>query len=226
MRHHLLTLATAIGLVSTLGACSLNQITNAVTNALGQLGGTIYAPQAQVAVIASGAGNVVSQGAGNVVGPGSGSSFQLLSVRSDEVGVPNATVRLLSAADGSTAATVVTDPSGKFAANVSGGVLFHVQSTFSGKDGGSITVNGFAEIDPTSPLQLGVAHNMVASKLLATGVTKPAYDAFKLAVAAMENDLQAVANTPAPTTQDEAAAGFDANASATTKTLLAAVKNQ
>src|ERR1035437_2997858 len=70
-------------------------------------------------------------------------------------------------------ATAQTDGSGKFAVTIAGGPTYRITASFAAKDGSNVTVNGFAQVSLVSPLQLGVAHNLVASKLLSTGVTKP-----------------------------------------------------
>jgi hypothetical protein len=214
MMKPLLSLAVGLSALASLSACNATQLAGALATATGALSGTIYAPQAQVAIVAAGGGNLV----GN-----SGGTYITLSVRSDEVGVGNASVQISK--DGATVTTVHTDSKGGFKATVPGGVTYKLVSVFPAKTGGNVTVSGFAQSDASFPIQLGVSHNMVASKLLTNGVTKPDWDAFKAAVGMMDSDLQSVATTPTPNDQATASASFDSIAGSTLKAAVAAMKN-
>lgn len=212
-----ISMLVGLAAVSSLGACNLlnpSSLVNAVAGAAGFFSGKIYAPGTQVAIVAQGGGNLV----GN-----SGGTYDVLLVRSDEVGVPNAVVKATDP-KGATI-TGATDDTGNFRLQATSGVTYHVVGTFTSKAGDTVTVNGFGQVDAVTPMELGVAHNMLASKLLSSGISNPDYSAFKAALVALETDLQSVSTTPAPTDQASAATAFDANASSNTKGLEAAIKN-
>jgi hypothetical protein len=166
-----------------------------------KVSGSIYAPAAQVAVVAAGGLN------------------WRIAARSDEKGVPQAKVTF--AALGAPAlplATGQTDATGKFTIEVPENTDCVVSATFEAKDGSTVTLTGLAKVTTSAPsFQLDAAHHLVAAKLVEGGLK--AIDAAKLSslVSAMAEDLSAVSVVPTPANRSAAKAAFEANASADTK---------
>lgn len=193
-------LLLSLGLVASVAlvGCTANELA-ALATGKALVSGKVYAPADQTAAIAAG-----------------GYNYRTVQARSDEKGVNAAKVTFAKLDGGASAATAQTDTTGSFSAELDAG-SYTVTATFKGKDNQDVTLSGLvAAAGPTS-FELDVAHNLVASKLLTGGVK--AIDAAKLqeAVAGLQNDLSKVAKAPMPVSRTEAAAAFDANASADTK---------
>lgn len=170
--------------------------------------GSIYAPAAQVAVVAVGGLNYT------------------VAARSDEKGVPQCKVSFAAlAAPIVPVATAQTDATGKFTIEVPEDTDYVVTATFEGKDGAKVTLTGLAAVKTSAPaFQLDAAHNLVASKLVSSGVSK--IDAAKLstALSQMADDLSAVSTVPTPANMAAAAASFETTAGATTKATVDGMK--
>jgi hypothetical protein len=223
MHKPLLTTMVAVAAVASLTACSpdtLASAVGAVNAAAGRLSGTIYLPNDQVAIVAQGAGNIVAQGAGNVVGNSGGTfapGFGLLA-RSDEKGVDGAKVVITG---GGKSFTGFTANGGKFAIECPIGATYLASATFTTTSNTTITLTGFG----VNSLDIDVAMNTVASKIMTSGATAAKVDGAAVAgaVASAAKDLESVPRTPTPTTQAEAATAFDGYASADTKAKVTAI---
>jgi hypothetical protein len=198
-----------------MAGCDSKLLTSAIGAAAGATGslaekvkvsGSIYAPAAQVAVVAAGGLN------------------WRVAARSDEKGVPQAKVTFAAlSAPALTLATAQTDATGKFTIEVPENTDYVVNATFEAKDGTSVTLTGLAKVTSSAPsFQLDAAHHLVAAKLVDAGLKK--IDASKLSslVSAMAEDLSAVSVVPTPTSRSAAADAFDANASSDTKAAASA----
>jgi folylpolyglutamate synthase/dihydropteroate synthase len=170
--------------------------------------GSIYAPAAQVAVVSAGGLNYAA------------------AARSDEKGVANAkvsfaTVKAQMVPQGS----VQTDSSGRFTIEVPENTDYAVTATFEAKDGTPVTLTGLIKVSGSAPsFQLDAAHNMVASKLLADGLTTIDQGKLDTALSQMASDLSAVSTVPTPTSRSAAAAAFDTHAGAATKATVSGMK--
>lgn len=166
-----------------------------------KVSGSIYAPAAQVAVVAAGGLN------------------WRVAARSDEKGVPKAKVTF--AALGAPAlplGTGQTDSTGKFTIEVPKDNDYVVSATFEAKDGSTVTLTGLAKVTTSAPsFQLDAAHHLVAAKLVDGGLKTIDAAALTSLVSAMAEDLSAVSVVPTPANRSAAKAAFEANASSDTK---------
>lgn len=170
--------------------------------------GSIYAPAAQVAVVSAGGLNYA------------------VAARSDEKGVANAKVSFATVtAQMVPQGSVQTDSSGRFTIEVPENTDYAVTATFEAKDGGTVTLTGLVKVTGSAPaFQLDAAHNMVASKLLNTGLTKIDQAKLDTALSQMASDLSAVSTVPTPTSRSAAASAFDTHAGAATKATVSGMK--
>lgn len=209
MVRQLLTLSLLAAPLLVTG-CDSKLLTSAIGAAAGaanplaskvKVSGAIYAPAAQVAVVAAGGLN------------------WRVSARSDEKGVPQAKVTFAPiGAPVVPVATGQTDATGKFTIEVPEGADYVVSATFDAKDGTSVTLTGLAHVGSSAgSLQLDAAHHLVAAKLVSAGLKKIDASALSSLVDAMGEDLSKVSTVPTPTNLLTAAAAFETNASDETK---------
>lgn len=166
-----------------------------------KVSGSIYAPAAQVAVVAAGGLN------------------WRVAARSDEKGVPKAKVTFAAlAAPMMPLGTGQTDATGKFTIEVPKNTDYVVSATFEAKDGGTVTLTGLCKVTGSAPaFQLDAAHHLVAAQLVDAGLKAIDQSALTSLVSAMAEDLSAVSVVPTPTNRSAAKAAFEANASSDTK---------
>lgn len=229
MSKSLLAVAVGLATLGSLTACSPDKLASAVSavqSATGRLAGTVYLPNDQVAIVASGAGNIVASGAGNAQGDNTAGGFTSggfgLLARSDEKGVDGAKVVVT---DGSSSYTGFTAGGGKFAIDCPQGKTYQATATFTTTKGDSIILTGYAANSIGSSFDIDVAMNTVSSKIAQGGAKLAKVDAAKVAaaVSTAESDLQNVPRTPTPADQAAAATAFDSYASAGLKTQVQAI---
>jgi hypothetical protein len=164
------------------------------------LNGSVNVPSTQVALIAQGGGNLV----GN-----SGGTYQMLRLATEK-GLGGVTVRF----SGSKSATAVTDGQGNFKLELPAAQTFKVSASLTLKAGGTVTLSGYAFSDGLTPFELGTSMNLVSAKLNALGYKNPDGLKVKELVTALDTELATKASLPEATSESDAAAKFDATASA------------
>lgn len=207
-----IAIALALGGMLAVAGCDANALQNAAgaltspgpssTASKVKVNGMVFASADQVAVISTG-----------------GLNHRVLA-RADEKGVKAATVKLTELG-GSASATAQTSDTGAFSMEVPAGKTYVADVKFTGKNDVAVTLTGLVVVgSAAADLQLDVAHNLVASKLVKGGVKKVESAKLAEAVSKMSADLETEAKAPAPASRDEAASKFDALAKGETKTLV------
>lgn len=196
MRHVapvLIALATLTGCDAAAGLVSAVGVPGPTVRVSGKL----YAPAAQISMVAAGGGNYVVLGFG-------------LATVSGEAAAGNAKLSVKPWSGMGLSTPVTTGSAGEFALDLAGNTVY--QATTDNGAMPSVLVVGSA----ASTVELDAANHMVAAKLLTSGKT-PTADAITSGIAKLRGILTSAPNT---VSRAELSAAFDKDANADVKTIL------